>query len=215
MCRPQWIDDADIENRHAPLQTQPSKWVFAAHEGPETGSFLIEEETLEYSKLVIILNGTPTAPCLLVFTIYQLRNQDRSAQSPQSNRHLSLDRKLLRPDQTHQLRYKNAILKESFPLSAAAPGFNTESIALPRGAKFEPVTIVTLANDNYPTPPALPIMGDPRSREFATHRLLPTGIIPSRAHAAREARDVTQGNEAVGLGWEEGLYIGKHPALGS
>ena len=93
---------------------------------PETGKSFTEEQIVD--EVVTLLIGTTTAPCLVSFALYYLlKNPEEIAKARKEIAEV-VARGKLELSHLDKLPYCEAILRETFRLSAPAPGFNIEPL---------------------------------------------------------------------------------------
>ena len=113
---------------------------------PQTGKSLTEQQIID--EIVTPLIGSSTSPCLLSFAIYYLLQNPQEITKAREEIDAVIGPAGTQFELSHlsELKYCEAILRESLRLSAAAPGFNIEPLPSTKGT-------VKLAGGEYEVPP--------------------------------------------------------------
>lgn len=120
-----------------PTERQDMLSIMMTTPDPETGKTLTPSQVID--EIVSMPIGSSTAPCLLVYSLYYLlQNPDVVAKAREE-----MDRVIgageFEFDHLGQLKYVEAIMRESLRLSSVAPGFNIEP--RPREGDKSPVLL--------------------------------------------------------------------------
>ena len=113
---------------------------------PETGKSFTEQQIID--EIVTPLIGSSTSPCLMSFAIYYLIQNPKEVTKAREEIDAVIGPAGSQLELSHlsELKYCEAILRESLRLSAAAPGFNIEPLPSAKGT-------VQLAGGEYEIPP--------------------------------------------------------------
>ena len=121
-----WAGEVVAYRKANPTDREDCLAAIMNHKDPETGKGLTDSQVID--EVVSMPIGSSTAPCLLTTASYYLLKNPECIAKAREEIASIVGTGEIQPEHFDQLKYVEAIVRESLRLSNAAPGFNLEPI---------------------------------------------------------------------------------------